>query len=78
MEARAQVILDGLGRSLKFGFRFHRYNLWNKRVIQIIHNTSFFLFFWIKLFCSWSQKLVDVGTGAKKCRCQSQSLKFEA
>jgi len=30
MEARSQVILDGWGQILKFGFRFHRYNLWNK------------------------------------------------
>jgi len=67
MEAGAQVVLDGWGRSLKFGFRFYRYQLWNMRIIQIIQ--VFILIFWTKLFWSQSQKLVEVGVGAKKFRC---------
>jgi len=56
-------------RSLKCGFRIHRDSLWDQRFIQIIQ--CFFLIFWTKLFWSYkrSQKLLDVGTGAKKIRC---------
>ena len=49
MEARAQVILDGWGGSLKFGYQFHRYKLvrselysrtrlFRHRLICIIHH----------------------------------------
>jgi len=50
-------------RSLERGFLIHRDSLLGKRVIQIIQ--CFFLIFWTKLFCRWSQKLPDVGAGAK-------------
>jgi len=57
-------------RNLIFGFRFHRYGLWGKRVIQ----TMFFLIFWTKLFWGGSQKLLDFGAGAKKFRCPEPEI----
>jgi len=56
-------------------------SLWGKRVIQIrillYVLQCFFLIFWTKLFCSRSQKLLDVGAGAKKLDVWSWSLKME-
>jgi len=65
VETGAQVILDGWGRSLKFGFQFHRYKLWNKRIIQIIQVFSCFL---DQIVLEPEPKMLDA---------EIQTLKFE-
>jgi len=62
--SRSKKCFGWLEPELEFGFRLHRNSLWGKRVVQIMQ--MFYSAFWTKLVWSRSQKLQEIGTGAKK------------